>query len=196
MEQEEEKMDIEDEGGPEKDAKKKKKSKPKKKKYQSKGSFKFCQKSVMLTYPRIDKTGITKESLGKFLKDNFGCSVVVVCIEVKQLTFFSENHDTELPEITLIETENPKVNNWIDTIFRITETTYNTRLICLQENNLTINDIDVYIEGKLAPVKFNGASFDPQLTYHFNKTGIYNIKFNVKKKLTTMNGFLPTIMIY
>jgi surface protein len=101
------------------------------------------------------------------------------------LTFFIESGDIVLPEIPIIDIKKPKVNNWIDTIFRITDTRYDINLISLN-NDLTINDIDVYIEGKLTPVKFNGASFDPQLKYHFNKTGVYNIKFNIKKKLTTM----------
>ena len=105
--------------------------------------------------------------------------------EIKKLTFFTENGDIVLPEIPIIDIQKPKVNNWIDTIFRLNDITYDINLISLN-NDLTINDIDVYIEGKLTPVKFNGASFDPQLKYHFNKTGVYNIKFNIKKKLTTM----------
>ena len=81
--------------------------------------------------------------------------------------------------------EKPRKGNWIDTIFKITETQYPTRLLCCNKNNLDINDVDVYINGTLVKVN-KSSSVDPQLTYKFKKTGIYNIKFNIKKTLTTM----------
>ena len=79
----------------------------------------------------------------------------------------------------------PKKGNWIDTIFKITETQYTTSLLGLNGNGLEIDDVDVYINGTLVQVN-KSSPIDPQLIYKFNKTGIYNIKFNIKKTLTTM----------
>ena len=99
----------------------------------------------------------------------------------KQLRVLSK--DTETPEIII--SDDKTKDNWIDTIFKINDITYNTRLLCLNENDLDVKDIDVYIDGKLTLVN-RTSSIDPQLVYKFNKRGVYNIKFNIKKELTTM----------
>ena len=99
---------------------------------------------------------------------------------------FEEKEKKVIKETNKIFVEKkPKKGNWIDTIFKITETQYTTSLLGLNGNGLEIDDVDVYINGTL--VQFNKSSpIDPQLKYKFNKTGIYNIKFNIKKTLTTM----------
>ena len=92
----------------------------------------------------------------------------------------------QLKPIILEEVEEKRSKgNWIDTIFKITDTRYSTRLLCTQKNNLNENDVDIYINGTL--IKPNKtSSVDPQLTYTFKKAGFYNIKYNIKKTLTTM----------
>ncbi len=43
--------------------------------------FNFHQKSVLLTYPHVEKYNIAKNELGEYLYDVFNCSVTVVCLE-------------------------------------------------------------------------------------------------------------------
>ena len=52
--------------------------------YSNEKNFFFKQKSVFLTYPHIENTGITKEDIGYYLKDTFKCSVTIVCLEHHQ----------------------------------------------------------------------------------------------------------------
>ena len=47
----------------------------------SPSNFYFKQKSCFLTYPHVEKSGMTKEDLGNYLYDTFKCSVTVVCLE-------------------------------------------------------------------------------------------------------------------
>ena len=43
--------------------------------------YHFCQKSVLLTYPHVEKHGIEKEELGNYLYDTLNCKITVVCLE-------------------------------------------------------------------------------------------------------------------
>ena len=91
----------------------------------------------------------------------------------------------KLKPIILSEERKPE-GNWIDTIFKITDIKYSIRLLSTIRNNIDVKDVDIYINGTL--IKPNKTtSIDPQLTYLFTKTGFYNVKFNIKKTLTTMD---------
>ena len=106
---------------------------------------------------------------------------------------FEEKEKKLITETSKIFVEKkPKKGNWIDTIFKITETQYTTSLLGLNGNGLEIDDVDVYINGTLVQVN-KSSPIDPQLKYKFNKTGIYNIKFNIKKTLTTMTSLFSNI---
>lgn len=43
--------------------------------------FNFKQKSILLTYPHVEKYNIGKEELGEYLYDTFNCKITVVCLE-------------------------------------------------------------------------------------------------------------------
>ena len=76
--------------------------------------------------------------------------------------------------------------NWIDAIFKVTDISYSTSLLGAYKINES--DVDIYINGTLIQPK-KSSPIDPQLTYKFNKTGTYNIKYHFKKTLTTMERF-------
>ena len=49
--------------------------------YKSNTNFYFKQKSVFLTYPHTEKSGIEKYELGEYLYDTFKCVITVVALE-------------------------------------------------------------------------------------------------------------------
>ena len=112
-------------------------------------------------------------------------SLIIIAISfLIYFSLFKKNINQEKSQ-TLLENSNKIINNWIYTVFKITDISYPITLLSTFKVNLNLTDVDVYINGNLTKVnKSNG--FDSPLTYKFNKRGTYNIKFNIKKTLTSM----------
>ena len=100
------------------------------------------------------------------------------------LSLFKKNINQEKAQI-ILENSDKIVNNWIYTVFKITDISYPVGLLSTFKANLNLTDVDVYINGNLTRVNISNG-FDRALTYKFDKRGTYNIKFNIKKTLTSM----------
>ena len=99
-------------------------------------------------------------------------------------SLFKKNINQEKVQSNL-ENSNKIVNNWIYTVFKITDISYPVGLLSTFKANLNLTDVDIYINGNLTKVNISNG-FDRALTYKFDKRGTYNIKFNIKKTLTSM----------
>ena len=106
------------------------------------------------------------------------------CLECKSgyETTINQNNEIEYCSVP----SNIKYNNWIEIEYNITDYTRKSQLMNTLYTKINLNEIDMYINNTYIYLTKDPDPWDKPIFHKFENNGVYKIKMNIKKNLTSM----------
>ena len=79
-----------------------------------------------------------------------------------------------------------KYNNWIEIVYNITDYNKKSQLMNTLYTYINLNEIEMYINNTYIYLTKDPNPWDKPIYHKFDKNGVYTIKMNIKKNLTSM----------